>query len=282
MTFTGGLARPEGRMDRPRLSLLFLGGQIRYELLVLVRTPLASFVTLIVPIMLLVALDLVTPEMTLLSLGGIRIAQFLTPAMASFAIVNAGFVNTLVATTRARQEGIMKRLRGTPLPQWAYFAGHFGATACLAAGSVTAVLGVGVIFLHAHVALSALAALAAAAGLGFSASFAVGFAIASLVSSAEAALPVAYALFLPVAFISGVFYPAPHEARWLQSIAGALPVQPFASAMEGAFASPTKHFAMHQVVVLALWIAGSVVFGAVVFSWQPTAQRHFRFPTYHD
>ena len=140
---------------RPRLGCLLVAGQVRYQLLLLSRSPVASFVTLVVPLMLLVALDLVTPEMTLQSLRGIRVAQFLTPAMASFAVLNAGFVNTVIGTTLAREQGILKRLRGTPMPAWTYFAGRLGAAIVLTACSVTAVLGAGVVLFHAHLALSA-------------------------------------------------------------------------------------------------------------------------------
>ena len=104
-------------------------GQVRYQLLLLARSPLGTFISLVIPLMLLVALDLVTPEMTLQSLGGVRVVQFLTPAMASFAVLNAGFVDVLVGTTVAREQGVLTRLESTPLPTWAYFAGRLVAAA---------------------------------------------------------------------------------------------------------------------------------------------------------
>jgi hypothetical protein len=49
-------------------------------LVLLARSPMGPFISIIIPLMLLIALNLVTPEMTLQSLGKIRVAQFLTPA----------------------------------------------------------------------------------------------------------------------------------------------------------------------------------------------------------
>jgi ABC-type multidrug transport system permease subunit len=258
---------------RPRLGCLLVAGQVRYQLLLLSRSPVASFVTLVVPLMLLVALDLVTPEMTLQSLRGIRVAQFLTPAMASFAVLNAGFVNTVIGTTLAREQGILKRLRGTPMPAWTYFAGRLGAAIVLTACSVTAVLGAGVVLFHAHLALSALSPLVGSIAAGLAVSFALGVATAGLVQSAEAALPIAYGLLLPVTFISGVFFPAPNEAHWLHAFAAALPVQPFASAMEGAFSASPTAATIHQLAVLALWTVGAITFSVISFSWQPREPR---------
>ena len=117
----------DAQARRPRAGAVLVPGQIRYQLLLLDRSPLGTFISLVIPLMLLVALDLVTPEMTLQSLGGVRVVQFLTPAMASFAVLNAGFVDVLVGTTVAREQGVLTRLESTPLPTWAYFAGRLVA-----------------------------------------------------------------------------------------------------------------------------------------------------------
>ena len=101
---------------------------------------------------------------------------------------------------------MLKRLRATPLPRWTYSSERLGSAVIVTTCSVTAVLAVGVVLFHAHIATPSLAPLAASA-VGLVATFALGSATASLIPSSEAALPIAYALLLPVAFISGVFSP---------------------------------------------------------------------------
>ncbi|MDA8295831.1 MAG: ABC transporter permease [Actinomycetota bacterium] len=261
----------------PRSPLALVPGQVRCQLLMLVRSPLPAFITLVVPVMLLVALDLVTPEMTLRSLGGVRVAQFLTPAMASFAVLNAGFVDTVVGTTLARERGILKLLRATPLPSWVYLAGRLGATLVVGAGSVAVVTLIGLNLLHAHLAPGGLGPFAAAAAAGLVASFALGVAVAALVTSADSALPVSYAILLPIAFISGVFFPAPTEAHWLRALSDALPAAPVARALEAAFARGAAHGpTVHQLLVLAGWTLGATGLAAWRFSWAPTGGRHRR------
>jgi ABC-2 type transport system permease protein len=264
-------ARPDPTRPPPGLALV--PGQVRYQLVTLARNPIATFTSVVVPVMLLVALDLVTPEMTLASLGRERVVQFLTPAMSTFAVLNVGFVDTILGTTLSREEGILKRLRGTPLPWWAYLAGRLGAVTVVAAGAVVLVVGVGVAFLHAHVAAAALPPLVETAAAGLAVSFAAGVALSGLVPSAEAALPIAYALLLPVAFISNVFFPAPAEARWLRTLAAALPAQPVASSMEAAFTGGARGLSGHELVVLGLWAAGSVLVAGLGFSWEPGSAR---------
>ena len=243
--------------------------QVRYQLLLLARSPLGTFISLVIPLMLLVALDLVTPEMTLQSLGGIRVVQFLTPAMASFAVLNAGFVDVLVGTTLARDQGVLTRLESTPLPTWAYFAGRLVASALVAALAVAVVVAVGAVFLHAHLAASALPGFVAVTALGLVVAFSLGVAVSTVVHSTDAALPVAYGLLLPVAFISEVFFPAPAEAAWLRAVAAALPVAPFAHGMEAAFAVPPHSLTVGQLGVLLAWAAGALVLALAAFRHQP-------------
>lgn len=259
---------PGGRAQ-PRVGLALVPGQVVYQLLLLSRNPLGSFISVVVPLMLLVALDLVTPEMTLQSLGGVPVVQFLTPAMAAFAVLNAAFVDVVVATTVARDLGILKRLQSTPVPTWVVFAGRLGAAAIVAGASVLVVLGVGVVFFHAHLASAAIGGLVATVVVGLATAFAVGAMVSTLVPSMDAALPVAYGILLPLAFISEVFFPAPGEAAWLRHLAAALPVAPFAHAMESAFATPSHGLTPGQLAVMLAWTAGALAVVRFTYRSEP-------------
>ena len=143
-----------------------------------------------------------------------------------------------------------------------------------AAGPLTAALLVGAGLPHAHLATARLGPPVGAAAAGIATSFALGVAVSSLVRSADAALPVSYGLLLPIAFISGVFFPAPTETSWLRSLARFLPAEPIARSMEGAFGSrPPFALTGHQLVVLAVWTVASAVVAALRFSWQPSGPR---------
>jgi ABC-2 type transport system permease protein len=270
----GAALADSGTKERhARWGIALLPSQVRYQLVLLVRNPIASFTSIVIPLMLLVALNLVTPEMTLRSLGKIRVVQFLTPAMGSFAVLNAGFVNIVVGMTLGRERGSLKRFRTTPLPTWVYLTGRLCAACIIAALSTAAVLTVGILFLHAHLNSSAIGGLCETFVVGLLAACAVGMAISGLIRSADAALPIAYAVLLPVAFISQVFFPAPSEATWLHHLAAALPVAPFADAMESAFSVSPHGLTTSQFVVLMSWAAIAFAFAIVDYHWEP---RHHR------
>ena len=254
---------------RPRSGVALIPGQIRYQLLLLARSPMVPFISIVIPLMLLVALDLVTPEMTLHSLGNEPVAQFLTPAMGSFAVLNAGFVNVVIGMTLSRQQGTLRRLRSTPLPTWTYLVGRLGAAAIVAVVSTTIILAVGVIFLHAKLPTSAIPSLAGTFAAGLFASCAMGMAASGLIRSSEAALPFAYAILLPVSFISQVFFPAPTETAWLHRFASVLPIAPFANAMEDAFLPVAHGISAGQLLVLVAWGLGGFILALVDFRWEP-------------
>jgi len=70
-----------------------------------------------------------------------------------------------------------------------------------------------VLFLHTRLEATAIPGLLGAFAMGFTASCVVGMAASGLIRSADAALPVSYAVLLPVAFISQVFFPRPWRLR---------------------------------------------------------------------
>ena len=87
-------------------------------------SPMAAFATLVIPLMVLLAVNLLYSGTHLNSRGGIAYAQFFTPAMVAFAVVNACYMSVISSTTPARDRGILKRIRSTPLPSWVYTTGR--------------------------------------------------------------------------------------------------------------------------------------------------------------
>jgi ABC-2 type transport system permease protein len=261
---------------RPVRGALLVPRMTWYHLLLIARSPIGTFISLVIPVMLLVALYLVTPEMTLQSLGGVHIAQFLTPSMASFAVLNVGFVDVVIGVSLARDEAILRRLHTSPAPAWTYFAGRLATAVIVAAAAVSIVCGVGVVFLHVHLPLSSLPTLTAAAAAGLATSFALGLAVSTLVPAAVGALPIAYGVLLPVAFVSQVFFPAPSEAHWLRDLAAALPVLPFVKGMQAAFLVSSQSLDPHGLLIMGAWTAGALLVALSFFSWEPGARRRGR------
>ena len=109
-------------------SLRLLVRQIGYQNRTFRRTPIAVFFTLALPLIMLVlfnalfgSADVETPY------GAWPLSQFYTGALAAFTAVSATFTNLANIVPIRRDEGVLKRWRGTSLPPWVYFGGLIGA-----------------------------------------------------------------------------------------------------------------------------------------------------------
>jgi ABC-2 type transport system permease protein len=264
------VAADAARRSRPG-PLLALG-QIRYQLMLLLRSPLGFFITLIVPLLLLISLNLVHPPTAASMPGGLRYAQFLTPAVSAFCLLNACYVTIVTSMVLAREEGILKRLRGTPLPAWTYFGGRSGSALVTSLVSIGIIIATAVVFFHVSIIWRAMGYFAAAAALGMMCFFLLGVAVTTAVPKTDAALPIAYGTVLPLAFISDVFFPAEHAPHWLYDLASAFPVAPVARAMEAAFNPATHSWPMPATGLLVVlgWSAAATAVIALRFSWEPS------------
>src|SRR6476620_303434 len=98
--------------------------QIRAQLTTFWRTPIALFFTIILPLVMLVLFNalfggnMVEPDQ-----GLWPVAQFYTGGLAAFTGVRATYTSLANMVPIRREEGVLKRWRGTPLSTGAYLAG---------------------------------------------------------------------------------------------------------------------------------------------------------------
>jgi len=258
-------------LERIAFACALAGKQVKYHVTLLLRSPMGIFTALIIPLMLLVVLNVAAPSTTFRELHGGRYADFLTPAMATFAILNACYVNVITSTVLAREAGILKRLHGTPLPLWAYIVGRMAAAAAVALTALVVIFGVGALFLDVQLNAGRIAEVAGVTALGAATFTTLGMAVSTLVSRPDTALPIAYGTLLPVAFVSNVFFPATTGPSWLTHVADLFPLAPIAKATERIFTTGTGHWPMSrgELTVTLAWIGATALVSAVAFRWQP-------------
>jgi ABC-2 type transport system permease protein len=155
-----------------------------------------------------------------------------------------------------RDNGLLKRMRGTPLPGWAYVAGRVGSTATISAIMAVVMLVLGRVFYGVHLRAEAVPALIAGVLLGAATFAALGMAAVMLIPNAEAAGVVANVLILPLTFISGIWYPLTGAPTWVLDVAKIFPVERLANILHTAF-DPLNHgsaFAGSDFLVLGIWL----------------------------
>ena len=235
--------------------------QIGYENRAFWRNPPAAFFTFAFPLLFMVIFNV---------LFGAGEAGFFTPGIIVFAVVTATYTNLAMAVTIARDEGILKRIRGTPLPAWAYLAGRIGHAVVIAFLLVVIVAAFGALLYDVEVPWGAMPAVLLVLATAAATLSALGLAVSGLIPNADAAPAVVNGSILPVLFISNVFFPMDNAPGWLDTASHLLPVRHFADAMMELYASGADaSVPWTKVGVIALWGVIGVVAALRFFSWEP-------------
>ena len=189
--------------------------EAKYELLKLVRLPAFVVPTLGFPLMFYTLFGLVLPTPGPAS-------TYLLATYGAFGVIGIALYALGVGVATERGQGWLAVKRASPMPVSAYFVGKYAMTVLFAAALVLLLAALGIAFGHVRLSAghwAALAAVEVAGGLPFCA---MGLAVGYLAGPNSAAA-VVNALYLPMAFLSGLFIPATMLPRVLQGVAPALP-----------------------------------------------------------
>jgi ABC-2 type transport system permease protein len=251
-----------------RSELVLLWHQIRYEQLSFWRNPQSAFFTFLFPVVIIAVFGVLLGGGARNSyFYGLSALQYYVPTIAAVSVLGSCYSQLAIVLAMRRQDGILKRVRATPLPAWTYFLGLLAHCVMVSVVDVALIVGVGRLYgvpLPTH-----WAAIAVTLVLGAASFCALGVAVASLIRNSEAAAPVVQLILFPLVFISGTYMPI-HSAM-LNRISGALPVRPFNEALLGPFAQHTGFDGKNLGVLLAWGAVGALV-AVRRFRWTPRPQ----------
>ena len=248
-----------------RGDLALLWHQVRYEQLSFWRNPQSAIFTFALPVVFITVLGAV------LGNGGggswfygLSVLQYYVATIAAVSVLGSCYGQLAVGLAMRRQNGILKRVRATPLPAWAYFIGLLAHCIMVSAVDVALIVGVGRLFGVPWP--GDWPAVAVALVLGAASFCALGVAVASVIRNAEAAPAVVQLLLFPLLFLSGTYMPI--HSSVLNAVSGVLPVRPFNEALIGAFA---QHAGLEwrNLGVLLAWGAVGAVVAIRRFRWNP-------------
>lgn len=256
----------------PSATTLILG-QVHYANRDFWRNPIATVFTLVFPLLFLLALAAVAGNAVLPGRSGVRMAQFLTPVAAAFAAVQSSFTMLAAGTARAREQGVLKRLHGTPLPVWAYLAGRVISAAWIALLSAAVMVTVAVVAFQVQVPWHTLPAVMVTLFVGISAFAALGLALGALAPSYQSALTIGNAAIILLAMVSDIFVIGVELPGWMAAAGWIFPLKHFGNALADGF-NPllASSFPWEHILVMAAWGAAGALVAARFFSWQPPGQ----------
>ncbi len=246
--------------------------QVRYVNRAFWRNPASAFFTFAFPLLFLVIFTTLLGSGTT-TINGVEFDQstYYVAGMASFAVITACYTNIAMSVTFQRDEGILKRIRGTPLPGWAYLTARVLHAVVVAVVLVVICALFGRAFYDAALPTGMSLVRTLVVLLVGSGSFAaLALAITAAIPNADAAPAIVNATVLPLLFISGVFFSMSGAPAWIDTLSRVFPVRHFTDAFFGAYyGQPIFDFSWADVAILAAWGVAGLIAASRFFSWEP-------------
>lgn len=244
------------------MSELALGWrQFRLERRMFWRNPSAAFFNFVLPLLFLVLFGAIFS-------GRQKDLDIIIPGIAGMNVMATTFNALGMNLTFLREQGVLKRMRGTPLSSGAFLGGVLGSAV------VNAVFQVAIVVV-AGAAVFGLpwpqdwAELIVFTLLGVTTFAALGVAFSHVIPNFDSAPAYTNFVFLPSIFIGGVFFDPAHSTKVLTDIARVLPISHLVEGMRGAIVSGSGlgHH-VGDLAVIVLWGAAGLWFAVRGFSWE--------------
>ncbi|MFJ8108538.1 ABC transporter permease [Streptomyces sp. NPDC096132] len=210
--------------------------------------------------------------------AGITASQLYVPAMTAAGIMSTSFQSLGISIAIERDEKVLRRLRGTPMPPAAYFLGKIWLVLVTGALETAVLLLVGTTLYDVDLPSSAARwfDLAWIFVLGLTACALLGIAISSVPKSGRSATSVVVLPFLVLQFISGVYIAIDTIPDWMLTVGALFPLKWMCQGLRGVFL-PESAQVLEQAgswefgrvaLVLGAWCVGGLVLCLLTFRWK--------------
>jgi ABC-2 type transport system permease protein len=235
--------------------------QVRLERRMFWRNPSSAFFNFVLPLLFLGLFGAIFS-------GNQKQLNVIVPGIAGMSIMATTFSALVMNITFLREQGVLKRIRGTPLPEGSYLLGVFGNAVTNACLQLIIVIAAGRAFFGIPWPQDWLElAVYLAAGVVCLAS--LGVAWSHVVPNFDSAAAYQNIVFLPVIFISGVFYDVANAPSSLRDLAQALPLTHIIDGLSGAIVTGRGlGDNASGLVVVGVWTLLGLFFAVRGFRWE--------------
>ena len=209
---------------------------------------------------------------------GVTVGQLFTAGMAAGGIASTSLQYLGIAIATERDLGMLKRLRGTPMPVAGYFLSKVIQVLLCTIAELVLLIAVGMTFYHLQLpdSLARWWTLTWVFVLGVVACSLLGIAASGLPRSYRSATAVITFPFIILQFISGVYVPFSDVPHWLQQVAALFPLKWMSEGLRSVFLpaqaamlEPAHTWEHGRIaLVLVAWIAGGLVLCLTTFRWR--------------
>lgn len=243
-------------------GLRLLWRQYRFERHLFWRNPSAAFFNFLLPLIFLALFGAIVS-------GNRHDLDIIVPGIAGMSVMSTTFTALAYNLTFLREQGVLKRMRGTPLPSGVFLGGLALNAVTNAAVQIAIVVVAGRVFFGLGWPPDGVE-LALFAVVGVVSFAALGVALSHAIPNFETAPAVVNAIFVPVILISGVFFDVKHVPGFLRDIAQALPLVHLIDGLEGGLVAGRGGISSHltALAVIGVWGLVGIVLAVRGFSWE--------------
>lgn len=237
------------------------------EIKLFLREPIGAFFTLVFPLMMLFLFGSIFGNEPLPTFNGYGSVDVSIPAYTAMIIGTTGIMSLTITMSSYREQGILRRLRATPLRPQIILAAQvvviflmtlLGMLMLVAAGKL--VYGVrfdGNIF---NIFLGFM--------LGSLSFFSLGFVLAGVMPTARTAQVVSMSIFYPMLFLSGAGIPLEILPEGVRKFSTFLPLTHVVTLLRGLWIGESWSQHSSEVIILLCILVVGVLLSARTFRWE--------------
>jgi ABC-2 type transport system permease protein len=209
--------------------------------------------------------------------SGVTVGQLFAASMVAAGIVATSFLNLGISVALDREDGTLKRLRGTPMPAPSYFLGKMVlvVVASLAEVVLLLVVGMALFGLELPTGFRPWFTFVWVFVLSVIACSLLGIAISSVARSAQSAGAVTNLPYVALLFMSGVYIPISQIPDWMSTVGALFPIKWAAQGFRSVFL-PDSMMSQEAAgswelgktaLMLGVWCVLGLVLCLLTFRW---------------
>lgn len=240
-----------------------VGAQTALELRTLVRNGEQLLITLVIPVLLLLAFG----HENLISVGKISRIDFVVPGILALAVMSTAFTSQAIGTGFERRYGVLKRLGASPLSRAGLIAAKTATVLTVELGQSVIVLAVGALLGWRPDARPAAALWVVVLLLAGTAAFSGLALLMAGTLRAEATLAAANLLYLVMLGLGGVLFPLTKFPAAARPVLRLLPAGALADGLRSVLAH-AGGVPAQDLLVLCVWAVVAIGLAVRTFRWE--------------
>ena len=253
-------------------ALGLMAHQARFDVRAQLRNPPVVFFSLLLPVIFLLIFASIFGNSDVPYAGGqIKMTAYYVPGIVALGLVSTTYVNLAISLTVQRENGILKRLRATPLPVAVFMFGRVVVQIGFAFMITIVLVLVGWVVFGVTLRASSIPDIALVLVAGSAAFACLGIAMSAFIPNEDTAPAITNVTVLPLYFISGVFFPVTEAPAWMNTVATVFPIKHLAEALLAAFnpAGTGPGVEWGQLGIVGLWGIAGLLLALKFFRWSP-------------